>query len=118
MFDNYVLTNYILTKAEKMSQSRVEAVNTAFIFYVIYLGLPFSGFGHYLAKRLDEQGFRVFAGCLEGNGGGAAELKKSCSDRLRVVQLDVTKDDQIKNARKCMEEVHRATGCGKKTKLV
>jgi NAD(P)-dependent dehydrogenase (short-subunit alcohol dehydrogenase family) len=80
-----------------------------------YLWVSFSGFGHYLAKRLDEQGFRVFAGCLERNGGGAAELKKSCSDRLRIVQLDVTKDDQIKNVRKCIEEVHRDTGCGKKS---
>lgn len=57
--------------------------------------------------------FRVFAGCLEKNGVGAAELMKSCSDRLSVVQLDVTKDDQIKDARNCIEKVHRDTGCGK-----
>ncbi|XP_056016340.1 D-beta-hydroxybutyrate dehydrogenase, mitochondrial-like isoform X2 [Ostrea edulis] len=72
-----------------------------------------TGFGHYLAKRLDEMEFRVFAGCLEKNGVGAAELMKSCSDRLSVVQLDVTKDDQIKDARNCIEKVHRDTGCGR-----
>ena len=71
-----------------------------------------TGFGHDLAKRLDALGFRVFAGCLEENGPGARELEKSCSDRLQVLQLNVTKEEQIDAVRRNIETVHQKTGCG------
>ncbi|XP_047384924.1 17-beta-hydroxysteroid dehydrogenase type 2 [Sciurus carolinensis] len=57
-----------------------------------------SGFGHGLAKHLDKLGFTVFAGVLDENGSGAEELRRSCSKRLSVLQMDVTNQQQIKDA--------------------
>lgn len=57
-----------------------------------------SGFGHGLAKHLDKLGFTVFAGVLDKEGPGAEELRKNCSERLLVLQMDVTKPEQIKDA--------------------
>lgn len=57
-----------------------------------------SGFGHALVKKLDSIGMRVFAGCLFANGPGAIELQNTCSNRLKIVQLDVTKSDEIETA--------------------
>lgn len=57
-----------------------------------------SGFGHALAKHLDNLGFTVFAGVLDKEGPGAEELRKNCSERLSVLQMDVTKPEQIKDA--------------------
>ncbi|KAG8184947.1 hypothetical protein JTE90_011079 [Oedothorax gibbosus] len=57
-----------------------------------------SGFGHGVAKRLDSEGFRVFACCLFPDGEGAKELRKNCSKKLEVVELDVTKDESVKKA--------------------
>ncbi|GFR25903.1 estradiol 17-beta-dehydrogenase 2 [Trichonephila clavata] len=72
-----------------------------------------SGFGHFLAKRLDSKGFHVFATCFFPDGEGATELQKSCSQRLRVLHLDVTKDDSVKEA---TEFVKQNLGkCGKKS---
>ncbi|XP_055477289.1 17-beta-hydroxysteroid dehydrogenase type 2 isoform X2 [Psammomys obesus] len=56
-----------------------------------------SGFGHALAKYLDKLGFTVFAGVLDEAGPGAEELRKTCSERLSVLQMDVTKPEQIKD---------------------
>lgn len=56
-----------------------------------------SGFGHALAKHLDKLGFTVFAGVLNEAGLGAEELRKTCSERLSVLQMDVTKPEQIKD---------------------
>uniref|UniRef100_A0A8D2DWX5 Hydroxysteroid 17-beta dehydrogenase 2 n=1 Tax=Sciurus vulgaris TaxID=55149 RepID=A0A8D2DWX5_SCIVU len=56
-----------------------------------------SGFGHGLAKHLDKLGFTVFAGVLDENGSGAEELRRSCSKRLSVLQMDVTNQQQIKD---------------------
>ncbi|XP_052022867.1 17-beta-hydroxysteroid dehydrogenase type 2 [Apodemus sylvaticus] len=57
-----------------------------------------SGFGHALAKHLDKLGFTVFAGVLDKEGPGAEELRKNCSERLSVLQMDVTKPEQIEDA--------------------
>lgn len=57
-----------------------------------------SGIGHRLAKYLDSLGFVVFAGVLNEKGPGAEELKKMCSAKLSVLQLDVTSSGQIKEA--------------------
>ncbi len=70
---------------------------------VLLLGCD-SGFGYGMAKYFDRQGFRVFAGCLVSEGDGAKELQSICSERLKVVQLDVTKDEQIKRALKAVKE--------------
>ncbi|XP_013389265.1 D-beta-hydroxybutyrate dehydrogenase, mitochondrial-like [Lingula anatina] len=54
-----------------------------------------SGFGHALAKKLDSIGMNVFAACLDSKGPGALHLKNTTSTRLKIVQLDVTKEEEI-----------------------
>ena len=68
--------------------------------YILITGCD-TGFGHAAAKRLDSMGCHVFAGCLTENG--ERELKKSCSDRLMPISLDVTKPESIKNAFKVIK---------------
>lgn len=69
-----------------------------------------SGFGHALAKHLDKLGFRVFAGVLDAKGSGAEELRKTCSERLLVLQMDVTKLEQIKDAHSKVTEKTKDKG--------
>ncbi|NXU05516.1 DHB2 dehydrogenase, partial [Buphagus erythrorhynchus] len=57
-----------------------------------------SGIGHALAKHLDSLGFVVFAGVLDKDGPGAEELRRSCSQRLSVLQLDITNTTQVQEA--------------------
>uniref|UniRef100_A0A3Q2QP94 3-hydroxybutyrate dehydrogenase, type 1 n=1 Tax=Fundulus heteroclitus TaxID=8078 RepID=A0A3Q2QP94_FUNHE len=59
-----------------------------------------TGFGLSLAKHLHALGFTVFAGCLlkDKGGEGAKELEEFGSDRMKVVQLDVCSDEQVKEA--------------------
>ncbi|KAM9607619.1 17-beta-hydroxysteroid dehydrogenase type 2 [Trichechus inunguis] len=65
-----------------------------------------SGIGHALSKHLDQLGFTVFAGVLNEKGSGAEELRRTCSLRLSVIQLDVTNPTQIKEAHsKVVEKV-------------
>jgi retinol dehydrogenase-16 len=65
--------------------------------YILITGCD-SGFGHAAAKRLDSMGCHVFAGCLTENG--VMELKKTCSDLLIPISLDITKPDSIRKALK------------------
>ncbi|XP_077528685.1 D-beta-hydroxybutyrate dehydrogenase, mitochondrial-like isoform X3 [Haemaphysalis longicornis] len=55
-----------------------------------------TGFGHLLAKKLAEEGFYVYAGCLDSNSDGASCLRLVAN--VRVLQLDVTRDHQIDQA--------------------
>lgn len=57
-----------------------------------------SGIGHALSKYLDQLGFTVFAGVLNEKGSGAEELRRTCSTRLSVLQMDITDPQQIKDA--------------------
>ncbi|XP_070783896.1 D-beta-hydroxybutyrate dehydrogenase, mitochondrial [Enoplosus armatus] len=59
-----------------------------------------SGFGHALARHLHKLGFTVFAGCLlkDKGGEGAKELEEFHSDRMKVVQLDVSSEEQVNQA--------------------
>ncbi|XP_069689241.1 short-chain dehydrogenase/reductase family 9C member 7-like [Periplaneta americana] len=57
-----------------------------------------SGFGHQLAKHLEKLGIMVFAGCLFPDGEGASQLKNSCSEKLKIIQLDVTKEDHVEKS--------------------
>ncbi|XP_042877662.1 D-beta-hydroxybutyrate dehydrogenase, mitochondrial-like [Penaeus japonicus] len=59
-----------------------------------------TGIGHALALALQEQGFRVFAGCLQAaaGGSGAEALRQKASGRLHVLQLDVTREKQVQEA--------------------
>lgn len=62
-----------------------------------------SGFGHQLAKTLDSMGFIVFAGCLHSDSHGAQTLAKEGSPRLNVLQLDVTRDEDLRKAKAFVE---------------
>ena len=57
-----------------------------------------SGFGNALARRLDQLGVKVFAGCLFPDGDGAKRLKEETRD-VMVLQLNVTKDSDVRDAR-------------------
>lgn len=63
-----------------------------------------SGFGHRLAGALDRGGFVVFAGCLSPDGDGAQSLVRDGSGNLKVLQLDVTKEEEVQQARKTVQE--------------
>lgn len=55
-----------------------------------------SGFGYLLAKKLAGDGFWVYAGCLESKSDGATKLRLAAN--VHVLQLDVTKEDDIEDA--------------------
>ena len=55
-----------------------------------------TGFGAALARRLDDLGCIVFAGCLTGEG--AEKLQQNASSRLRTLQVDVRDSNSITQA--------------------
>uniref|UniRef100_UPI0037E7DF4A dehydrogenase/reductase SDR family member 9 isoform X1 n=2 Tax=Semicossyphus pulcher TaxID=241346 RepID=UPI0037E7DF4A len=63
--------------------------------YVYITGCD-TGFGNLLAKHLDKLGFCVIAGCYTEKG--EDELKKTASDRLTTVHLDVTDSESVAKA--------------------
>ncbi|XP_043843900.1 17-beta-hydroxysteroid dehydrogenase type 2 [Dromiciops gliroides] len=69
-----------------------------------------SGIGHALSKYLDELGFTVFVGVLNEKGPGAEALKKSCSKRISVFQMDITNPAQIKEVQARIAEKVQHTG--------
>lgn len=60
--------------------------------YILVTGCD-SGFGLEIAKRLDTLGCHVFAGCITEIG--RTQLKKSSSNRLHTISLDITSDVSI-----------------------
>lgn len=54
-----------------------------------------TGIGHELAKHLDSMGFQVFAGCLDTASEGAQRLRVEATSRLRLVNMDVRREDQV-----------------------
>lgn len=63
-----------------------------------------SGFGHQLARRLDRQGFVVFAGCLCPEGPGARSLVRESCGNVTVLKLDVTSDAEVQQAKRVVQE--------------
>ncbi|XP_039907745.1 D-beta-hydroxybutyrate dehydrogenase, mitochondrial-like [Simochromis diagramma] len=63
-----------------------------------------SGFGHHLACCLDQKGFVVFAGCLSPGGAGAQSLVRQSSSNLKILKLDVTRDEDLQQAKKMVQE--------------
>ncbi|KAI4882044.1 hypothetical protein NFI96_012525, partial [Prochilodus magdalenae] len=63
--------------------------------YVYITGCD-TGFGNLLARHLDKCGFCVVAACFTEKG--EEELKKSCSNRLSTIHLDVTKTESVDKA--------------------
>uniref|UniRef100_K7FSN1 11-beta-hydroxysteroid dehydrogenase type 2 n=1 Tax=Pelodiscus sinensis TaxID=13735 RepID=K7FSN1_PELSI len=69
-----------------------------------------SGFGKQAAHHLDALGFTVFASVLDLQGAGARELRQSCSPRLTLLQMDLTKPDDIRRAQQLV--VPQTVGTG------
>ncbi|KAM5296924.1 11-beta-hydroxysteroid dehydrogenase type 2 isoform 2-T2 [Glossophaga mutica] len=57
-----------------------------------------SGFGKEAAKKLDAMGFTVLATVLDLESPGALELRACCSPHLKLLQMDMTKPDDIRRA--------------------
>ncbi|NP_001086062.1 hydroxysteroid (11-beta) dehydrogenase 2 L homeolog [Xenopus laevis] len=57
-----------------------------------------TGFGNVAAHKLDSMGFKVIATVLNLESPGAKKLKKICSDNLTIIQMDLTKQEDIKKA--------------------
>ena len=51
-----------------------------------------------MVQYFDRMGFRVFAACLVSEGEGAKSLQAKCSENVKVLQLDVTKDEEVEDA--------------------
>lgn len=56
------------------------------------------GFGLQLAHHLDKLGFRVFAGFRDPGGEAGRTLAAAASPRLRILTLDVTREDHLHEA--------------------
>jgi len=54
-----------------------------------------TGFGHQLVIEINKLGFHVFAGVLSPEGVGARNLVSICSDRLNVLKMDITNDEEV-----------------------
>jgi 3-hydroxybutyrate dehydrogenase len=65
-----------------------------------------TGFGHELSKKLHAMGFTVFATCFDEKSNGATRLKRlgDESGRLHVIQMDVTKQEDVDNALEYVEK--------------
>ncbi|KAL3195133.1 hypothetical protein MRX96_045753 [Rhipicephalus microplus] len=60
-----------------------------------------TGLGYLLAKQLAADGFYVYAGCLSTTGEGAKILRTKTN--IEVLQMDVTKDDDVEAAYEAVE---------------
>jgi len=69
-----------------------------------------SGFGHFIAKRLADRGFTVFAGCYRPDGDGASALRSYRNDDIHVIELDVTDDDSVRSAVIFVDELAPTNG--------
>jgi len=49
-------------------------------------------------QNLDGLGFHVFAGCLDTSSEGAQRLRVECSPFLKLVNMDVTRNDHVQHA--------------------
>ncbi|KAH7644110.1 d-beta-hydroxybutyrate dehydrogenase [Dermatophagoides farinae] len=56
-----------------------------------------TGFGNRLAYRLDRMGFHVYAGVLFPLGDDVQQLQQKCSNRLKIMRMDVTKPEEVNN---------------------
>lgn len=69
-----------------------------------------SGFGQATARHLDSLGFRVFASVLDPRGPGAQELQRSCSARLTLLRMDLTKPEDIQSVLQHIQAHTNGTG--------
>ncbi|XP_028360477.1 D-beta-hydroxybutyrate dehydrogenase, mitochondrial isoform X1 [Phyllostomus discolor] len=92
----YTLQFYPASFVPVGHRTYADAVNPVGSKAVLVTGCD-SGFGFSLAKHLHSKGFLVFAGCLMKDKGdvGVKELDSLKSDRLRTVQLNVCKSEEV-----------------------
>ncbi|RWS00998.1 D-beta-hydroxybutyrate dehydrogenase-like protein, partial [Dinothrombium tinctorium] len=66
-----------------------------------------SGFGHLIAKSLNQYGFNVIAACLfpDGEGAKSLQLESKFPDNLTILKMDVTKDEDIEIVHKEIENL-------------
>lgn len=65
-----------------------------------------SGFGYYLAVNLWEKDYFIFATCLSLNSDGAKKLNEpKFNGKIFTIELDVTDDESVKNARREIENI-------------
>ena len=57
-----------------------------------------------MAKHLSKFELKVYACCLNENSAGANELKTFPSEAIQVVQLNITKDDDVTEAKQLIEK--------------
>nr|XP_021146416.1 corticosteroid 11-beta-dehydrogenase isozyme 2 [Columba livia] len=69
-----------------------------------------SGFGQATARHLDSMGFRVFASVLDPQSPGAQELRSSCSSRLTLLEMDLTKPEDIQRVLQHIQAHTNSTG--------
>lgn len=74
-----------------------------------------TGFGKETAKKLDAMGFTVLATVLDLDSPGALELRACCSPRLKLLELDLTKPEDISRVLE-FTKAH-TTGTGQQTWL-
>lgn len=99
LYISVCLANIVWPKIEAIPKELIEPKNKA----VLITGCD-TGFGNKLAQRLAHYGFYVFAGCLQPEGPGANQLRKSCRNAVKIIKLDVTNEDDVKAAIKVVEE--------------
>ncbi|KAH0619401.1 hypothetical protein JD844_000013 [Phrynosoma platyrhinos] len=69
-----------------------------------------SGFGKAAARHLDALGLRVFATVLDLQSPGAQELRQCCSPQLTLLQMDLTKAEDIQEALRFIKAQTAGTG--------
>ncbi|TFJ99810.1 transmembrane protein 52B [Platysternon megacephalum] len=69
-----------------------------------------SGFGKQAARHLDSMGFKVFASVLDLESAGAKELRQCCSPSLTLLQMDLTKAEDIREAHQLVQPQTASTG--------
>ena len=57
------------------------------------------------ALCLDKQGYTIFAGCSDCNSVGARSLATRGSTRLAILQIDVTKQNEIDEAKEMIQDL-------------
>lgn len=72
---------------------------------IVFISGCDSGLGFSVAQHTSDLGFKVIAGCLNLESHGAAELRKEYGDKIKLIQLDITKPDTISTALNAITDV-------------
>lgn len=62
------------------------------------------GIGHALAKKFDNDGYKVFAGCLSAKSPEAQELADNSKSGLVLIQMDVRDRAQVETAAQTIKQ--------------